>query len=166
VTVSTLAARPHPPLAYVLAGGLIAGALDISYAWLFWAVKAGLTAQRIFQSVAAGLLGKASFAGGWPTALLGLGLHFFIATSMSLTYFLVARRWPLLQERPLACGAGYGLLLYAIMNFVVVPLSAASGGSKDPLWVALSVAVHVLFIGIPIAVFSRLALQQEGRRAV
>ena len=82
MTASAIAARPLPPLAYVLAGGLAAGALDISYAWLFWAVKAGPTAQRIFQSVAAGLLGKASFAGGWPTALLGLGLHFSIATSM------------------------------------------------------------------------------------
>jgi hypothetical protein len=51
------------------------------------------------------------------------------------------------------------------MNFVVVPLSAASGGSHDALWVALSLAVHLLFIGIPIALFSRLALQQEGRRA-
>ena len=51
------------------------------------------------------------------------------------------------------------------MNFVVVPLSAAPGGSKDALWVALSIAVHVLFIGIPIDGFSRLALQQERRRA-
>ncbi len=165
MTASIVPARPFPPVAYVLAGGLVAGALDISYAWLFWAVKAGLTAQRIFQSVAAGLLGKASFAGAWPTALLGLGLHFFIATSMSLTYYLVARRWPLLREHPLGCGAGYGLVLYGIMNFVVVPLSAASGGSKDPFWVALSVAVHMLFIGIPIALFSRLALEQAPRTA-
>jgi hypothetical protein len=40
---------------------------------------------------------KASFTGGWPTAVLGLGLHLFIATSMSLTFYLVARRWPLLR---------------------------------------------------------------------
>lgn len=166
MTASTLAARPHSPLAYVLAGGVAAGALDISYAWLFWAVKAGIGAQRIFQSVAAGLLGKASFIGGWPTAFLGLGLHFFIATSMSLTYYLVARRRPFLREHPLACGAGYGLVLYGIMNFVVVPLSAASGGSKDPLWVALSVAVHMLFIGIPIALFTRLALEPGPGRAL
>lgn len=163
MTASTIPVRALPPLAYVLAGGVAAGALDIGYAWLFWAVKAGLPAQRIFQSVAAGLLGKASFAGGWSTAFLGLGLHFFIATSMSLTYYLVARRRPLLREHPLACGAGYGLILYGIMNFVVVPLSAASGGSKDPLWVALSVAVHMLFIGIPIALFTRLALEQSRR---
>ena len=55
MTASIVPARPVPPLAFVLAGGLVAGALDIGYAWLFWAVKAGLSAQRIFQSVAAGL---------------------------------------------------------------------------------------------------------------
>lgn len=164
----TATALPHQrprPLVLVLIGGLVAGALDITYAWMFWAVKAGVSAQRIFQSVAAGLLGKASFDGGWGTAALGLVLHFFIATSMAVTYYLVARRWPLLREHPLACGAFYGVLLYGIMNFIVVPLSAAaSGGPKDPFWVALSVAVHMVFIGIPIAGFSRMALQSETRQ--
>ena len=148
------------PLRFVLAGGLVAGALDITYACVFWAIKAGVPAERIFQSVAAGLLGKDSFSGGWPTALLGLGLHFFIATTMSVTYFLVARRAPILGQRPIPFGAAYGLLLYVIMNYVVVPLSAAPrGGAKDPLWVALSVAVHAVLIGMPIALFTRRALQ-------
>jgi len=151
------------PLRFVLAGGLTAGGLDIIYACLFWAIKAGVPAQRIFQSVAAGLLGKASFSGGWPTALLGLALHFFIATTMSLTYFLVARRMPILGLRPIPFGAAYGLLLYVIMNFVVVPLSKAPrGGAKDPLWVALSIVVHLVLIGIPIALFTRRALQNVG----
>ena len=143
----------------MIAGGLVAGALDITYACVFWAVKAGVSAERIFQSVAAGLLGKASFEGGAATAALGLGLHFFIATSMSVAYYLVARRWPLLWQRAVPCGLIYGLFLYAFMNFVVVPLSAAgSGGAKDPLWVAMSVAVHALFIGLPIALFTRRAI--------
>jgi len=62
----------------------------------------------------------------------------------------------------LLCGAGYGLLLHGVMNYVVVPLSAAGPGSKDPLWITLSIAVHALLIGIPIAVFSRRALQQSA----
>ena len=152
------------PIASVLAGGLVAGALDITYACLFWWLKAGVPARRIFQSVAAGLLGAASFTGGWATAVLGLALHFFIATSMSLAYYLVARRWPLLYERAVPCGAAYGLLLYVIMNYVVVPLSAAGhGGAKDPLWVALSIVVHAVLIGIPIALFTRRALRPASQ---
>lgn len=153
------ARTPRYPWGFVLAGGFIAGALDIVYACVFWGLKADVPAQQILQSVAAGLLGEASFEGGWATAALGLALHFLIALSMSATYYLVARRRALLWQRPFLCGAGYGLLLYAIMNYVVVPLSAAGAGSKNPLWIALTIAVHVLLIGIPIALAARRAIQ-------
>jgi hypothetical protein len=157
VTSSPASPRRPRPWTFALAGGLVAGALDIVYACAFWAVKAGVPARRILQSVAAGLLGRRSFEGGAATAALGLALHFLIATSMSAAYYLVARRWPLLRRRPVPCGAAYGLILYGVMNYIVVPLSAAGPGSKDPLWIALSIAVHVLLIGIPIALFARRA---------
>jgi hypothetical protein len=149
--------RVHPWL-YVQAGGLVAGALDITYACVFWGLKAGLAPTRIFQSVAAGLLGKASFEGGAATAALGLSLHFFIATSMSVTYYIVSGRWARLWQRPIEYGAAYGLLLYLIMNKIVVPLSrAGGGGSKNILWIVLSILVHAFFIGVPIALFTRRA---------
>jgi hypothetical protein len=163
MTARLLPSRRFHPLAWVLGGGLVAGTLDITYACVFWALKADVPAQRIFQSVAAGLLGKASFEGGQGTAALGLALHYLIALSMSVVYYLVARRWALLWQRPLLCGALYGLVLYAVMNYVVVPLSAAGGGgSKDPLWVGLSIVVHVFLIGVPIALFARRSQQQEA----
>jgi hypothetical protein len=144
---------------YVLAGGVVAATLDITYAWVFWALKAGVPAQRIFQSVAAGLLGPASFEGGATTAAVGLVLHYFIATTMSVAYYVLAGRYSTLYRRPVLWGAGYGLVLYAIMNYVVVPLSAAGRGSRDLQWIALTVAVHMLFIGIPIALAVRRAHQ-------
>jgi hypothetical protein len=145
--------------ALVLAGGVVAGTLDIVYACVFWALKAGTPAARIFQSVAAGLLGPASFEGGAATAALGLALHYFIAITMSVAFYFVSGRLPLLRERPWPSGAGYGLLLYGIMNYIVVPLSRARPGPNDPLWIALSIAVHVAFIGIPIALLARSAHQ-------
>jgi hypothetical protein len=152
-------ARSHA-IAMVLAGGIVAGVLGISYAGMYWSIKADVPAQRIFQSVASGLLGKASFQGGTQTAALGLGLHFFITLMMSAAYYLVARRVPLLVERPWLCGALYGLALYGVMNFVVVPLSAAPppSGPRDALWIGLSVLVHIGFVGLPIALFARSAM--------
>lgn len=147
------------PWWFVLAGGLVAGTFDIVYACVFWAIKRGVAPQRILQRVASGLLGEASLTGGWATAALGLLCHFCIAIAMAVTYYLVARRWAALWERPLLYGAAYGLLLYVIMNYVVVPLSAAGPGSNDPLWVGMSIAVHALLIGIPCAVFARLAIR-------
>lgn len=153
-------ARPARPLSLVLAGGVVAGTLDIVFACVFWALKAGVPPQRILQSVASGLLGRESFQGGLTTAALGLFLQFVIATSMSMAYYLVARRWPPLRRRPWACGAAYGLVLYGVMNYVVVPLSAAQTGSHDALWIGLSIAVHVLLVGIPIALCVRRAFPE------
>ena len=160
MTTSSTPTRRSHALVFVLAGGIIAGTLDIVYACIFWALRSDVPARRILQSVAAGLLGEASFKGGWEAAALGLALHYLIALSISVVYYLVATRWPLLQQRPVLCGAAYGLLLYGVMNYVVVPLSAAGPGSRNPLWIALSLAVHVLLIGIPIALFARRAHQE------
>ena len=112
----------------------MAGALDILYACVFWGVRRGVPARRICQSVAAGVLGKATFDGGLKTAVLGLALHFFIAVSMAVAYYLVARRWPLLWRQPWLCGA------------------------KDVLWITLTVIVHMVLVGIPCAVFARRAV--------
>ncbi len=146
------------PSAYVLLGGLVAGSFDITYACTFWYLKRGVLPSRVFQSVAAGLLGDASFTGGWRTAALGLALHYFIATSMAVTYYLFARRWSDLWEKPFVYGPMYGVLLYGIMNYIVVPLSAANPGSRNLLWVLLSIAVHAWLIGTPCAVFARRAM--------
>jgi len=157
--------RRHP-IVYALAGGLVAGAFDITYACGFWALKAGVPPQRIFQSVAAGLLGReAARAGGFGTAALGLALHFLIAITMSIVYYLASRGMDVLRRRPVACGAAYGLLLYGVMNYVVVPLSKAAGGSKDPLWIGLSILVHMFLIGVPIALAASSASRSvEGGR--
>lgn len=97
------------PLLLVLAAAAVAGTLDILYACLFWEFKAHVPPTRILQSVASGLLGKTSFEGGAGTAFLGLTLHFLIALIMSFGYYAAARYWPLLRQRPLLCGATYGL---------------------------------------------------------
>ena len=73
-------------------GGGIGGLLDAIYATLLWGVYLGSNPTGIWQSVASGLLGKASFEGGNATAALGLTLHFFIAFCMALAYVLASRR--------------------------------------------------------------------------
>jgi uncharacterized membrane protein YagU involved in acid resistance len=161
-TVETL--RRSPRHYRVVMGGLVAGALDIVYACTFWAMRADVPPRRILQSVAAGLLGPASFKGGTATAALGLALHFFIALCMAAAYAIAAVRWPVLALRPVACGAAYGLMLYATMNFVVVPLSAAAPGARDPLWIGASIAAHVVLIGIPIALAARAATPRTQER--
>ncbi|TWI02664.1 hypothetical protein IP90_01761 [Luteimonas cucumeris] len=145
------------PTSWLLLGGTTLGSLDILFAFAFWAPQ-GVTLTRILQSIAAGLLGRPSYEGGIATAWLGAGLHYFIATMMVLACYLVARRFPGLLRRPLVFGPLYGLLLYGVMNFIVLPLSAA--GTPDfanAAWVTSSIAMHAVF-GWICFVFARRAL--------
>jgi hypothetical protein len=150
--------RMKKPWVHVLTGGLVAGTFDITYACTFWWLKRGVLPTRVLQSVASGVLGDASFTAGRRSALLGLALHYFIATSMAVTYYLFARRWSDLWHKPWVFGPLYGVLLYGIMNYIVVPLSAANPGSRNLLWVLLSIAVHAFLIGTPCALFARRAM--------
>jgi len=145
----------------IFLGGFVVGVLDISYAILFWWLRARVSPVRIFQSVAAGLLGRdAARAGGIRTALLGAALHFLIAFTIVLVYASASRMMPLLIRRPILCGTVYGVLVYAVMNYVVIPLSAAGGGGGGTvmLWIVCSILVHAFLIGVPAALFSRQAL--------
>lgn len=126
----------------VMAGGLAVGTLDLLFAWGFWAPH-GVTLTAILQSIAAGWYGKASHAMGTASAVVGGFSHYAIATCFVLAYLLLARLRPALLRRPLASGFAYGLALYAVMNFVVLPLSAAGMPKFDNVaWVGSSILVH------------------------
>jgi hypothetical protein len=159
------ATRPRavsPGLAVVL-GGVAAGVIDMTYACTFWAIKSGVRPSRIFQSVAAGVLGReAAVAGGTPTAALGLALHFFIALTVAFVYYTAARHSEALWRRPWAFGSLYGVAVFGVMHYIVVPLSAAGGGGVAPfdlLWDGLSLVVHAFGIGVPVALAARAALR-------
>lgn len=128
-------------------GGGIGGLLDAIYATVTWGVILGSNPAGVWQSVASGLLGKAAFDGGNATAALGLALHFFIAFVMALVYVLASRRLPVLLSRPILMGVSYGLVLYVVMNFIVVPLSAI--GFHPPTLVSSirALAPHILLVG-------------------
>lgn len=123
----------------------------------FWGISHGVSPVVVLQAVARGVLGNASYEGGARSAALGFGLHYCIAICMAVTYYLVSRKLDVLIRRPIACGLAYGLLLYLIMSFVVLPLSAVGMPSfKNVIWVGLSVVMHAVF-GVICAVAARRA---------
>jgi hypothetical protein len=139
----------------VVHGGLAAGLLDIVNAAIFWFLYNGASPVRILQSVAAGLLGPAAFAGGKTTAALGLFLHFFIAVGMAAVYWLACLRWPALVGRPVMAGISYGVAAWLAMEHIVVPLSRAQPPPFILPWVIDSVLAHVVLIGLLLAFVAR-----------
>lgn len=139
------------PSRAILWAGLTAGALDITAACITNYLRAGMSPVRVLQSVASGLLGPGAFEGGAPVAALGLLLHFVIAFGAATLYVLASRKLRFLVEHPVVCGLLYGAVVYAFMNSVVVPLSAAP--FEIPYnWVGLT--VHLFCIGLPIGLIT------------
>jgi hypothetical protein len=149
----------RPATYAIFVGGGIAATLDIVYALTFWFFYRGVAATTVLHTIAGGLLGlPAARAGGASTALLGLGLHYFIAMGMAAAFFLVSRRFGFLVCRPIVSGVLYGVVLYAIMNFAVLPLSALPPHAWKPTLPALTdLCSHMFFVGVPIALATRRA---------
>jgi uncharacterized membrane protein YagU involved in acid resistance len=145
-----------------LAGGLVAGTLDIAYAFMAHGAR-GISPAVILRSVASGLLGRDAYAGGMATVALGAALHYLMAIAMAAGFVLMARRWRVLLQAPRVAGALYGLALFGVMNLVVVPLSAAWPGNMPRGWLlAGALFAHVVLVGLPIALVARaVALRSE-----
>ncbi|MGH9900523.1 MAG: hypothetical protein ACRD68_01650 [Pyrinomonadaceae bacterium] len=139
----------------ILYGGLAAGALDITYALIFSGLR-GVSPSRVLQFIASGLLGRAAFGGGPATALLGLLLHFLIAFILAGIYYGASLYLPALVRRAVVCGLVYGVAVYFVMNYVVLPLSATPKLNQFPLASFVGgLLIHAFGVGLPIALFAR-----------
>lgn len=105
----------------ILVGGLVAGTIDIGAAAIINSVSPVLIAHYI----ATGLLGKAALSMGAPAAYLGLLLQWAMSVLIAAIYWLVTARMPQLRERWWLGGLLAGIVIYLVMNFVVMPFSAA-----------------------------------------
>jgi hypothetical protein len=151
----------RPPLWKLIAGAtLLVGTLDISDAFIFYGLR-GISPTRILQGIASGVLGRAAFGMGHRAALLGLFFHFFIAFSAT-TVFLLASRKLSLGRHPWLYGGLFGVALYIVMNYVVLPLSKIGLRPTPPLISLINgVAALVFCIGIPLAFIARRYVSQR-----
>lgn len=137
---------------FVLAA-LVVGTLDIGEVMIVSWLKGGAP-LKIFQGIASGIYGKASFEGGTRTMLIGAALHYFIAAVVVAVYFLASRKLAILNRHPVLTGAVYGVDVYPFMNFVVLPLAGMA-----PKFTTFSVVnqlfCHIVLIGIVTGLFAR-----------
>jgi hypothetical protein len=142
-------------LVAILCGGLVASTLDIGAASLINL----LNPVVILHAIASGLLGKPSFYGGLPTAVLGLLLQWFMGLLIAAIYVVAARRLAWMHRDWRATGVAYGVAVYFVMNDVVVPLSNAWPGrdfSKPIDWAKFGEnMLAMMLFGLIVAFFAR-----------
>ena len=150
--------RRNPAAFAILVGGSIAATFDIIYAIVYSWIRAQVPPIAIMQSVASGLLGQKAYEGGTATALLGLCLHYTMGFIIAAIFWFASRRLRFMTERAVLAGLVYGICVYFVMNFVVLPLSAfPTPITHTPVRMAINVVAHMVLFGLPIALATRAA---------
>jgi len=138
-------------------GGLITGALHlVIQSWFVFSILEKSPFISVLQYVASGAMGNAAFAGGPATALLGLVLDFLMTTVMAGVFILSADRIPLLRRYVIPASLLYGFGVFIVMNFFVLPLSAAPPLPAPPMWLFIEIILeHILLVGLPLGLLVR-----------
>ncbi|HYJ05024.1 MAG TPA: hypothetical protein VEX43_07815 [Chthoniobacterales bacterium] len=150
----------RPAARAIVLTGLIVGTLDIISAIII-VLSRGSTVTRLLQFIASGLLGPQAFHGGTATAILGLALHFLIAFTLVAVFYAARRSVGFVRQHAISSGIAYGLAVYAVMNLVVLPLSAARP-RHSLTGDLIQIGIHMFVIGLPTSLLLR---RLSGARA-
>ena len=145
----------RPSLLLVIAGAaLLIGTLDLIDAFVFFGCL-GVPAMRIPQSIASGFLGQFAYHDGMVSASFGLILHYLIAFSIAGTYMYVSGELPL-HRKPILSGAIYGVVVYCVMNYIVIPISNFYPQPHFAVRPFINgILGHILLIGIPLGLIAK-----------
>jgi hypothetical protein len=142
----------------ILTGWLLCGVLDITAACVNSWIQAGRTPAMVLKGVASALWGPAATGGGAGMAAIGLAMHFTVALTWTLVFYLLGRRVAFLRTAPLLIvGPLYGVVVFAAMNYGTLPflswLRSVYLGTP-PRWPGSmgvpQLLIHMAFVGLPI----------------
>ena len=152
----------------LLRAGLLTAVTDGLFSSVLVVAAYGSTVTRLWQGVAAVLLGPSAFEGGSRTVLIGLAMHVGVAFAWAALFFLLVERAAWLR-RLLASPLGvvrvavvYGPLVWSVMSFVVIPAMTGRWPPTINLRWWVQFFGHFPFVGLPIV--AGIGLPREGER--
>jgi hypothetical protein len=134
---------------------LLTAVLDGLFSSILVTFFYGSTVTRLFQGVAATLLGPAAFDGGMRTALIGVAMHVGVAFGWSAVFLFGVMRSSGIR-RALASRSGvikiaaiYGPFIWLVMSLAVIPLLLHRPPAITFRW-WVQFFGHIPFVGVPI----------------
>jgi hypothetical protein len=139
--------------------GLFASALSV------FAYKSTVT--RLWQGVAATVLGPSAFTGGLRTAGVGVLLHLGVALGWSALFLALvtaSRRLRRVLASPggvVAAAAVYGPAIWLVMSLAVIPMLTGRPPTFTVRWWVQLVG-HIPFVALPIVAMSARGVGARG----
>jgi uncharacterized membrane protein YagU involved in acid resistance len=134
----------------IVTAWLVVGTLDLTSATIQTLVMGG-NPMRMLQYISSGIAGQDAFAGGIKYSLLGVFIHYCIAFTWTLLFFLLYPNIKGLSNHKLLTGIVYGLIVWLVMNRVVVPLSKIPARPFNLKNALIGLGILIIAIGIPLS---------------
>ena len=137
------------PIKAILLATLIAGILDASGAMIHFKINVpDANPLLIWRSVAGGALGDTARSGGlFPWVIVGILFHFLIVFLFASFFSFIYPKIKALQKNSIVTGLLYGIFIWVVMNFLVLPLSNIK--SQNKMWAIVNTngKLHAVFQG-------------------
>jgi uncharacterized membrane protein SirB2 len=141
----------------ILAGGFMAATFDYFAAMLIY----GGTASGVAKAIERGWYGEAVKTMPPIVDVIGVASHYAILLIAASVFVLASLRLPVLRRMAWITGPLFGVCIYIVMHFVVVPLSHAPPSAPKGLKFVEEFAGHMFVIGLPIALWARAILGKD-----
>ena len=106
----------------IVTGWLLCGVLDITAACLQAWIQFGRLPGDVLRGVASALWGRAAVEAGAGMAAIGLAMHFTVALTATLVFYLATRLIGVVRSAPLwIVGPLYGVVVFCAMNYGTLP---------------------------------------------
>ena len=132
---------------------LVCGTLDILFATILTLMR-GKEPAAMLRFVASGPFPQATEWGA-AGSLLGLAVHYSLMAIMVAWFMVAARNVPALTDKPWLAGLIYGLITWAVMNLIVVPLRFPAAWPPTAMGVITQLFAHIVLVGLPTAYIAR-----------
>jgi len=151
-TLSSSAPAGRNVLGAILAGGFMAATFDFFAAMLIY----GGTASGVAHAIARGWYGDAVKTMPPIVDVVGIASHYMILLIAAAIFVLTSLRFPVLRRMAWVTGPLFGICIYVVMHFVIVPLSAVHKISNPAgIQFVEEFCGHMFVIGLPIALWAR-----------
>lgn len=151
---------------FIFQAALLVGTLDILAAFANTYITSGKGPEVVLKFIASGVLGKAAFSGGTGTVLLGLLLHYGIAAAFTCVFFWSYPKLVKLVANKIVLGVLYGAFVWLVMNLIVLPLSSTPKGAFGLKQSAISMAILIVCIGLPLVFMAGKEVAKNKQAAV
>jgi hypothetical protein len=127
------------------------------------AIWSGGSPLAMLTGIAAGVIGDAAWRGVTTGPLLGLLLHFIVIGVLVDLYIVLSIRLPVLNRHWRMSGIVLGIAAWIVRSLLAAPGAwPPAMMTLSPLEVALQALLHILLLGLPVAVLTRWAARWKA----